>query len=47
MEAVATETTEHIHEVAIIGAKFAEKQREQAWADETTGGIEDTDFNQA
>jgi len=36
-----------LYEVAIIGAKFAEKQREQAWADETPGGIEDTDFNQA
>jgi sec-independent protein translocase protein TatC len=37
-----------LYEVAIIGAKFAEKQREQAWADETTGGgVEDTDFNQA
>ncbi len=37
-----------LYEVAIIGAKFAERQREQAWADDTTtGGVEDTDFNQA
>jgi len=37
-----------LYEVAIFGAKFAEKQREQAWADDTTGGaVEDTDFNQA
>jgi sec-independent protein translocase protein TatC len=37
-----------LYEIAIIGAKFAEKQREEAWADDTTGGaVEDTDFNQA
>jgi sec-independent protein translocase protein TatC len=37
-----------LYEVAIWGAKFAQKQREAAWADDTSGGgIEDTDFNQA
>jgi sec-independent protein translocase protein TatC len=37
-----------LYEVAIWGAKFAQKQREAAWTDDTTGGgIEDTDFNQA
>jgi sec-independent protein translocase protein TatC len=37
-----------LYEIAIIGAKFAEKQREEAWSDDTTGGaVEDTDFNQA
>jgi sec-independent protein translocase protein TatC len=37
-----------LYEIAIIGAKFAQKQREEAWADDTaSGGVEDTDFNQA
>ncbi|MDX2224214.1 MAG: twin-arginine translocase subunit TatC [Rhodospirillaceae bacterium] len=37
-----------LYEVAIWGAKLAQKQREAAWADgDTSSGVEDTDFNQA
>lgn len=37
-----------LYEISIIGAKFAEKQREEAWGDdEATPVVEDTDFNQA
>lgn len=37
-----------LYEVSIWGAKFAEKQRADAWVDDTTSsGVEDTDFNQA
>ncbi|MSO98122.1 MAG: twin-arginine translocase subunit TatC [Rhodospirillaceae bacterium] len=37
-----------LYELSIFGAKFAEKQREEAWAVDTgPSGVEDTDFNQA
>jgi sec-independent protein translocase protein TatC len=37
-----------LYELSIWGAKIAEKQREAAWADDTTTtSLEDTDFNQA
>ncbi|MBL8642576.1 MAG: twin-arginine translocase subunit TatC [Rhodospirillaceae bacterium] len=37
-----------LYEISIWGAKLAQKQREQAWADDgASGGVEDTDFNQA
>jgi len=37
-----------LYEVSIIGARFAQKQREEAWGDDnSTAVVEDTDFNQA
>lgn len=37
-----------LYEISILGAKFAEKQREEIWgADDSAPTVEDTDFNQA
>jgi sec-independent protein translocase protein TatC len=37
-----------LYEVAIVGARFAQTQREAAWNDDPAGTVlEDTDFNQA
>lgn len=37
-----------LYELSILGAKLAQKQREQAWSDDgLSDGVQDTDFNQA